>query len=221
MASCVLHKSMQKFETTKTGGFLLVIPSFRIENVAIVVNEASSHSLHDSMSISDVFRALNMLYFTVQKFLWRISTFYPYKIKPEYLLQDWDSEVCKTFALQFLSRTVMKSIGHRIFWVTKSTLTIVDFGQKKKKNHAIEEQLLTLEKWQYVVLLRSPFSFDHCFEEITAYRVQTYFRTEQWYHDMMSDFITSQPWSCHFHAKWGIYSHWSSSGTIAKIAFHR
>ena len=69
MASCVLHKSMQKFETTKTGGFLLVIPSFRIENVAIVVNEASSHSLHDSMSISDVFRALNMLYFTVQKFL--------------------------------------------------------------------------------------------------------------------------------------------------------
>ncbi|GBN37135.1 hypothetical protein AVEN_132367-1 [Araneus ventricosus] len=83
------------------------IPSSSIEDMATPLIEASSQSTHESVSVTVVSRVLDMKYFTVRKILRRILNFYPYKIKPVHLLQDEDSEVRATFALEFLARMVV------------------------------------------------------------------------------------------------------------------
>ena len=68
------------------------IPSSRVKIVVTAVTEASSYF---------------SVYSSVQKVLRCICHFYPYKIKLVCLLQYGDSEVRKTFALQFLARKVV------------------------------------------------------------------------------------------------------------------
>ena len=103
---------IQKFETTNKLGILpdggrKKIQLSNVKNSTTVVVEPSSHSLSGSVSISDVSSLLDMPHSTVQKILRRILYFYPYKNKHVNLLQDEDSEVRKTFALQFLARMMV------------------------------------------------------------------------------------------------------------------
>ncbi|GBN07598.1 hypothetical protein AVEN_260997-1 [Araneus ventricosus] len=95
---------IQKFETTGRLDILpgrgrKQIPSSSVEDLAIAVVDSSSQSPHGSVSVPVVSRVLDMPYSTVQKVLLRISNFYPYKIKPVYLMQDGDSEIRASFAL--------------------------------------------------------------------------------------------------------------------------
>ncbi|GBN17718.1 hypothetical protein AVEN_221250-1 [Araneus ventricosus] len=83
------------------------IQSSSVEDVATAVVEARSQSPHGSVSVPIVSRVLDMSYSTVRKILRRILNFYSYKIKPVHLLQDEDSEVRTTFALEFLARMVV------------------------------------------------------------------------------------------------------------------
>ncbi|GBO08863.1 hypothetical protein AVEN_158168-1 [Araneus ventricosus] len=75
--------------------------------MSIAVVEASSLSPHGSASVPVFSRVLDMPYSTVRRILRRILNFYPYKIKSVHLLQDGDSEVRTTFALEFLARMVV------------------------------------------------------------------------------------------------------------------
>ncbi|GBN54343.1 hypothetical protein AVEN_211422-1 [Araneus ventricosus] len=75
--------------------------------LATAVVEASSQSVHGSVSVPIVSRVLDMPYSTVRKILRRILNFYPYKIEHVNLLQDGDSDVGTTFALEFLARIVV------------------------------------------------------------------------------------------------------------------
>ena len=64
---------IQKFETAGILGILLdkgrkKIPSSSVDNVVTTVIEASCHSLHGSVNVSDVSRILDMPYPTVQNF---------------------------------------------------------------------------------------------------------------------------------------------------------
>ncbi|GBO24951.1 hypothetical protein AVEN_195266-1 [Araneus ventricosus] len=104
MSPCALRMMIQKFETTGRLDILpgrgrKQIPSSSVEDLAIAVVDSSSQSPHGSVNVPVVSRVLDMPYSTVQKVLLRISNFYPYKIKPVYLMQDGDSEVRTSFAL--------------------------------------------------------------------------------------------------------------------------
>ncbi|GBM30876.1 hypothetical protein AVEN_85055-1 [Araneus ventricosus] len=112
MYPCVLRKMIQKFKITGQFGILpgrgrMQIPSSSVEDVATAVIEASSQSSHGSVNVPVVSRAFYMTYSTVPKILWRILNFYPCKIKPVHLLQDGDSEVRTTFAVEFLARMMV------------------------------------------------------------------------------------------------------------------
>lgn len=80
------------------------IPSSSVEDVATAVVDASNQSPHGNVSVPVVSLVLDIPYSTVRKILRRILHFYPFKIKPVHQLQAGDSEVRKTFALQFLAR---------------------------------------------------------------------------------------------------------------------
>ncbi|GBL84602.1 hypothetical protein AVEN_191068-1 [Araneus ventricosus] len=112
MSPCALRKMIQKFETTEQLGILpgrgrKQIPSSSVEDVNTEVVEAISQSPHGSVSVPFVSRVLDMPYSTVRKLLLWILNFYPYKIKLMHLLQEGDSEVRTTFALEFLARMVV------------------------------------------------------------------------------------------------------------------
>ncbi|GBL77712.1 hypothetical protein AVEN_152931-1 [Araneus ventricosus] len=109
MSRSALRKMIQKFETI---GQLGIFPGRRrkqiltssVEDVAIAVVEANSQSPHGNVSVPDVSRVLDM---PARKILRRILNLYPYKIKPLHQLQDGDSEVRTTFALEFLARMLV------------------------------------------------------------------------------------------------------------------
>ena len=76
--------------------------------MATTVFEVCSHSLHSSVCVSDVYHALNIPYFTVQKVLPHILHFYPCKSNSVHLLQvGYSQRFCKTITLQFLARKVV------------------------------------------------------------------------------------------------------------------
>ncbi|GBO27038.1 hypothetical protein AVEN_18025-1 [Araneus ventricosus] len=94
------------------------IRSSSVEDVATAVVQASSQSPHGSVSVPVVSRVLDMPYSNVRKILRRILNFYPCKIKPVHLLQDGDSEVRTTFALEFLARMVVDvTLPWDILWL--------------------------------------------------------------------------------------------------------
>ena len=86
MSPCVLHKMIQKVETTEKVGILpsrlddeKKIPSSIIENVATAVLETSSHSLHGNERMLDIFLVLDISYSPIQKVLPGILYFIPRK----------------------------------------------------------------------------------------------------------------------------------------------
>ncbi|GBM45234.1 hypothetical protein AVEN_63841-1 [Araneus ventricosus] len=164
--------------------------------------EASSQSLQGSVSVPVVSRVLDMSYSTVQKILRRILNLYPYNFKPVHLLQDGDSEVRATFALQFLARMVVDvSWPWNILWSDevhfclnvhvnthncriwpRKTLTL------SRNNSCI------LKKLQYgvVTIYGYLYHWTVFFEEITANGIQTCSITGQRYRDMPRNFVIPQ-----------------------------
>ena len=108
MSLRALHKMIQKFEEIGQLGILSGrgrkrIQSSSIENVATVFVEASSQLPHGNVSVPVVSRVLDVSYSMVRKIFRRILHFYHYKIKSVHQLQADDTEVRKTFALEFLA----------------------------------------------------------------------------------------------------------------------
>ncbi|GBN31554.1 hypothetical protein AVEN_252175-1 [Araneus ventricosus] len=153
------------------------IPSSSVEDVATAVVEASSQSPHGTVSVPVVSRVFYMPYSTVRKLLRRILNFYPYKIKPVHLLQDRDSEVRTTFALEFLARKVVDvTWPWNIMWSDEAHFYLN--GHVNTHNcriwtaenpHAIQEQTLYPDKVTVWCGFTATFSVGpYFFEEITA-----------------------------------------------------
>ena len=110
----------------------------------MAVVQTSSHSLHDSMSVSGVSLALNMLSSTIQS-LMVILHFYFYKIKPVHLLHDKNPEVHKTFAFQFhVQMMVNVDWLWNILWNNKDHFCLN--GQANNHNCQIWEEKIFIEK---------------------------------------------------------------------------
>ncbi|GBO43161.1 hypothetical protein AVEN_181881-1 [Araneus ventricosus] len=174
MSPCALRKMIQKFETTGQLSIFLgrvrkQILSSSLENVDTAVVEASSQSVHGSVSVPIVSRVLDMPYSTVGKILRRILNFHSYKIEPLHLLQDGDSNVRTTFALAFLARMVIDvTWPWNILWsdtfASMGTLTPtnVEFGRRKTLRLSRNNPCI-LTKLQYGVVLRLSLSLDRIF----------------------------------------------------------
>ncbi|GBM41325.1 hypothetical protein AVEN_241484-1 [Araneus ventricosus] len=185
MFPCALRKMIQKFETTGQPGILpgrgrKQIPSSSVEDVVIVVVEDNSQSPHGSVSVPVVSRVLDMPYSTVRKILRRILYIYPYKIKPVHQLQDGDSEVRTTFALEFLARMVVDvTWPWNILWSDKAHFFLNGHVNTRscliwvaENPQAIQEQPLHPDKvtvWYTATFVIGPYFS----EEITANGTQT------------------------------------------------
>ncbi|GBM09990.1 hypothetical protein AVEN_23983-1 [Araneus ventricosus] len=144
-----------------------------------------------------------MPYSTVRKILRPILDFYPYKIKPVHvhLLQDGDSQLRTTFALEFLVRIVVDVIwSWNILWSDKAHLSLN--GHVNTHNcriwatenpHAIQEQPLHSEKVTIWCGFTATFIIGpYFFEEITANGIQTCSVTGYRYRDMLREFVIPQ-----------------------------
>ncbi|GFX13328.1 uncharacterized protein TNCV_2907511 [Trichonephila clavipes] len=109
MSERALKDMMVKFEKT---GQLGVLPgrgrkrinTYVIEDIATTVVEASSESLHATVSVPTISRTLDMPYSTVRHIMLKILNFYPYKIQVVQYLKPHGPDTRKTFALEFLGR---------------------------------------------------------------------------------------------------------------------
>lgn len=116
------------------------------------------------MWVCQIFPVLYMPYSTVQNVLRRILNFYLYKIKPLLSLQDGETEVRKTFALQFLARMVVYDDWPRNI-LRRGEVHLCLNGQVPATPAFRQRKTLTLsrnnhyirKKWQYDVVLRPIF----------------------------------------------------------------
>ncbi|GBN60589.1 hypothetical protein AVEN_209583-1 [Araneus ventricosus] len=139
--------------------------------MATAVVEASSLSPDGRVSVPVVSRVLDMPYSTVRKILRRILNFYPYKIKHAHLLQDVDSEVLITFALEFLARLVLDvTWPWNILWSEEAHFClnghIITHNCRiwtLENPHLSRNKPLILTKLEYGVGLRLPLLLSHIF----------------------------------------------------------
>ena len=98
------------------------------------------------LSVSNVYSALDVPCFTVQKFFRCILHFYPNKIKLVHLSQHVHTEVRKFFALQFLFRiAVDATCPYGIFWgISKPTFFFS--GKVNIKNCCAAENPQAIQK---------------------------------------------------------------------------
>ena len=94
-----------------------------VEDVTTAVVEASSKSLHGTVSVPTISRTLDVPYSTVHHIMRRALNFYPYKIQVAQQLGRLDLDTRKTFALQFLVRM---GVNHgKFFGQTKPTFSLI------------------------------------------------------------------------------------------------
>ena len=120
MPPYALFKMIQKFERTGELCILLgrdrkKIFSYNLGNAATVVVEASTYSLHGSISISNVTRVYGMSHFTVGNDLWRVSHFYPNKMKTMHICRYRTKRFLKIFHISPLFGWCFMLIGQRTF----------------------------------------------------------------------------------------------------------
>ena len=88
-----------------------------VEHVATAVVEASSESLHGTVSVPTISHTLDVPYSTIRQIMCRVLNFYPYKIQVVQQLGRLDPDTRKTFALQFVARmAVDDSWPWNILW---------------------------------------------------------------------------------------------------------